>query len=103
MAARVIITGLGTRSFQPTRPSVQGFSAFDDSEWCFQPHQGLCVAAEDRRTGCPPALRSQTAAAAASSCDTVSHLQNRQTLYERGSSPAQRTILWLTFCLLGDL
>ena len=65
------VWGLETRSFQPTRPIVQGFLAFDDSEWCLQPHQGLCVAGQDRQTGCPPALRSQKAAAAASSCDNV--------------------------------
>ena len=65
------IRGLETLNFQPTRPIVQGFLAFDDSEWCLQPHQGLCVAGQDRQTGCPPALRSQKAAAAASSCDNV--------------------------------
>ena len=32
---------------------------------------GLCVAGQDRQTGCPPALRSHKAAAAASSCDNV--------------------------------
>ena len=103
MAARVIITGLGTRSFQPTRPSVQGFSAFDDSEWCLQPHQGFGVAGKDRRTGCPPALRSQKAAVAASSCDTVVIYRIISSLYERGRSPTKRTNLWLTLCPQGDL
>ena len=51
--ATMVHQRLGDAQFPAhTRPIVQGFLAFDDSEWCLQPHQGLCVAGQDRVTDC---------------------------------------------------
>ena len=92
---------LGVAQFPARPPDRTGVSRY--SEWCLQPHQGFCVAGQDCRTSCPPAPRSQKAAAAASSCNVIA-IYRIVYIPERTRPLADtRTILWLTLCPLVDL